>query len=96
VLLGRRKLKPVFASTDSDLLCLGSLTQCRCVILCDLTTCYSSESTWLQRVKLKHDKLLSSLAYNCNLRRYMMAAKIDNFVDLTDITTKKAPNVFLC
>jgi hypothetical protein len=30
------------------------------------------------------------------LRRYMMAAKIDNFVDLTDITTKKAPNVFLC
>ena len=39
--VGRCRLKPVFASMDYDVLRLGSLTQCPCVMLCDLTTCYS-------------------------------------------------------
>ena len=41
--VGRCRLKPVFASTEQDVLRLGSLTRCLRVILCDLTTCYSCE-----------------------------------------------------
>jgi hypothetical protein len=52
------RLKPVFASTESDVLRLGSITQCPCVILCNLTTCYSIESAWFQRLKAKFDESL--------------------------------------
>ena len=31
------------------------------------------ENAWFQRLKLKHENLLSSFASNFNLRRYMMA-----------------------
>ena len=31
-----------------------------------------------------------------HINDFIMAAKIDNFVDLSDITTKKKPNVYLC
>jgi len=47
----RCRLKPAFASTDQDILRLGSLTQRPCMILCGLTTCYSIESAWRQRLK---------------------------------------------
>ena len=39
----------------------------------DITTCYSVESAWFQRLKLKYGKTLSNLAFNPNLRRYVMA-----------------------
>jgi len=53
-------------------------------MLCDLTTCYSMESAWLQRLSLKYDQLLSHLACNINLRHYTevfatnAANKVDN------------------
>jgi len=33
------------------------------------------DSTWFQCLKLKYDKLLSSFAFNFNLRRYNMAVQ---------------------
>ena len=71
--VGRCRLKPDFPRTESDVLRLGSLTQRLCVILCYLTTCYSFESAWYQRLILKHDKLLSSFAFSFKLRRYSKA-----------------------
>jgi hypothetical protein len=44
------------------------------MMLCDLTTCYSIEIAWFQRLKLKYDKPLSNLAFDFNLRRY---SKVD-------------------
>jgi len=44
------------------------------MILCDLITCYSVDSAWFHRLKLKCDKLLSSFAFTFNLRRYVKAA----------------------
>ena len=44
--------------------------------LCDLTACYacySIESAWFQRLKVKCDKRFSSFAFNCFLRRYTVA-----------------------
>ena len=40
------------------------------MILCHLITCYSIESAWFQRLKLKCDEPLSNFAFNFNLRRY--------------------------
>jgi len=37
-----------------------------------LTTCYFIQSAWCQHLKLKCDELLSSFAFNCNLRRYTL------------------------
>jgi hypothetical protein len=37
-----------FASTESDVLRFGYLTQCPCVMLCDLTTCYSFKDDFFQ------------------------------------------------
>jgi hypothetical protein len=37
----------------------------------------SVESAWFQRWKLKYDKLLSSVAFSFNLRRYTMGAQGD-------------------
>jgi hypothetical protein len=45
------------------------------VILCDLTTCYSIESAWVQRLKLRYDELVSNFAFNFNLRRYSMIGR---------------------
>jgi hypothetical protein len=41
--VGRCRLNPVFASMELDFFRLRSLTQRLCVILCDLTMCYSIE-----------------------------------------------------
>jgi len=71
-MVGRCRLNPVFASTEYDVLRLGSLTQCPCALLCDLITCYSNEGARVQRLKLKCDELVSSCAFNFNLRRYIM------------------------
>ena len=40
------------------------------MLLCDLTTCYSNERAWFQRLKVKYDEALSNSAFNFNLRRY--------------------------
>ena len=40
------------------------------MILCGLTTCYSNHGACFQRLNLKYDNLLSSFAFNFNLRRY--------------------------
>jgi hypothetical protein len=37
---------------------------------CDLTTCISIESAWVQHLKLKYDKLVANVAYKFNLRPY--------------------------
>jgi len=71
-MVGRCRLKPVLTSTEYDVLRLGSLTQCPCVILCDVTTCYSMESAWFQRLKEQYDKMVSNFAFIFNLRRYTM------------------------
>ena len=47
---GRCRLRPVFASTEQDVLRLGSMTQCPRVILCDLTMCYPDEGALSQRL----------------------------------------------
>jgi hypothetical protein len=44
-----------------------------CVLLYKLITCYSFDSAWFQRLKLKCDEILSNLAYNFSLRRYTEA-----------------------
>ena len=44
------------------------------MVVGDSTTCYSIESAWFQRLKLECDELLSSFAFNFNLRRYGEAA----------------------
>ena len=67
------QVEPVFASTESDDLRLGYLTQCQCVIRCDLTTCSSIERTWFQHLNLSYDKLFSKFAFTFNLRRYIRA-----------------------
>jgi hypothetical protein len=41
------------------------------VMLCDLTTCYSIESAWFQRLKLNFGELLSNLAVSFKMRRYI-------------------------
>jgi len=48
----RCRLKPVFASTEQDVVRLGSLTRHPCVVLCDITTCYSIERALFQRLKV--------------------------------------------
>jgi len=69
------------------------MTYCNppCVMLCDLTTCYSCRRAWFQRLQLKHDKPLSNLAFNFNLRRYNLAAKdpinIPGFVTISSVLT---------
>jgi len=62
----------VFASTEHNVLRFGFLTQYPCVLLCFLTTFYTIDHAWFRRLKLKHDKLLSSSAFNFTLRRYTM------------------------
>ena len=42
---------------------------CPCVMLCDLTSCYSIESAWF-RFKLEYDKLVSNFAFSFNFRHY--------------------------
>jgi hypothetical protein len=42
--VGRCRSKPMFASTEYDVLRLGFTARRPCVILCDLTTCYCIES----------------------------------------------------
>ena len=49
---------------------LACMTYYQCVMLCDLTTCYSIASAWFQRLELKYDKPVSNFAFNFNLRRY--------------------------
>ena len=49
------------------------MSYCPCVMLGDLTTCYSIESAWFQRLKLKYIKPLSEHAFNFKLRRYKQA-----------------------
>jgi hypothetical protein len=69
--VGRCRLHPVFASTESDVFRLRSLTQCRFVILRDLTTCYSvMECAWFQRLILQCDEPLANFAFSLNLRLY--------------------------
>ena len=41
-----------------------------CVMLCNLTPCYSIDNAWFQRLKLNYDTSLSNFAFNSNLRRY--------------------------
>ena len=53
--VGRCKLKPVFAGKARNKTSSACITHCPCVMLCDLTTCYSIKSAWFQRLKLKHD-----------------------------------------
>jgi hypothetical protein len=81
--VGRWRLKPVSARTERDALRLGSLTQRPCVIRCDNDTCYSIESAYFQRFKLKRDAPLSNLAFRVNLRRY-------NKVPATDMDALKS------
>jgi len=78
-MVGRCRLKPVLASTEQDVLRLGSLTQCPCVQLSNLSTCHSMEGAWSQRLKAKCDEALSSVAFNFSLRRYTMVSvmKVD-------------------
>jgi hypothetical protein len=45
-------------------------------MLCDLTTCCSLESAWLQRLNLKFDLPVSNLAFNIRLRRHLVVDKI--------------------
>ena len=45
-------------------------------MLCDLITCYSIESAWFQRLKLKYDKQLVSFAFSFNLRRYIKVCAV--------------------
>jgi hypothetical protein len=40
------------------------------VLLCYLTTCYSIESAWFQRLKASCHEVLSNFAFKFNLRRY--------------------------
>jgi hypothetical protein len=40
-------------------------------MLCDLTTCFSFETAWFQRLILEYDKLVSKFAIKLNLRHYM-------------------------
>jgi len=49
------------------------MTYCPCVMLCDLTTCYSIESARFQRLKLTSDILLSNHGLMFSLRRYTKA-----------------------
>ena len=71
--VGRCTLQPVFARTGYDVLRFGSLTQCPCVILCNLTTRHSIESAGFQRLKLNCDEPRSSFAFNFNVSRYAEA-----------------------
>jgi len=81
---GRCRLKPACASTGSGVPRLGFLTQRPCVIQCDLTTCYSVERVWFQRLTVKYDQLLSNFAFSFNLRHYTKeeaaAQAVDDFV----------------
>jgi len=43
------------------------MTYSPCVMLCNLTMCYSIVSAWFQRLKLKFDRLLSTIAFNSNM-----------------------------
>ena len=70
--VGQCMLKPAFASTEPDVQRFRSMTQCLCVILCNLTTCCSIESAWLQRLKLKIYELLSNRALNFISRPYTL------------------------
>jgi len=76
--VGRCRLKPLFASTEYDVLLFGSLTQCPCVILiqCELTRCYSTEGACFQRLTLKCCELLSIFDFKFNLRRYSVAPAV--------------------
>jgi hypothetical protein len=49
--VGRCRLKAVYASTEPVVLRLGSLTQHLRVILCDPITCYSIELAWFHSLK---------------------------------------------
>jgi hypothetical protein len=53
------------------------MTQRPSVLFCDLTTCYSTESAWFHRLKLKCDEPLSDFAVKFNLRRYKNAANAE-------------------
>ena len=55
------------------------------MILCHLTTCYSTESAWFQRLKLKCGKPLSNLAFEFNSRHYIMV------VDILPVESHKDP-----
>ena len=65
---------------DKTCFALGPLTQSLCVILCDLTTCFSVKSAWFQRLKLIYGKPLSNFAFNFNLRRYTMEDEDDDML----------------
>jgi len=71
----------MFASTEYGVPPFGSLTQCPCEVLCNLTTCYSSESAWFQRFKVTCDEALTNFDFKSNLRRYIVVA-IDGVVPL--------------
>jgi len=62
--VGRRRLKPVLASTEQDVVRLGSLTQRRRVILCNLITYYDIENAWFQC--LKCGEFVLSVCFNLN------------------------------
>ena len=51
------------------------LTQCLCVLLCNLITCYAVDSAWFQLLKLTYNKLVSSFSFKSNLRRYTAEAQ---------------------
>jgi len=54
-----------------------------CVMRCDLTTCYSIESAWFQRLKLKYDKLLLFFALNFNVRRFRLG--VERVLDFVEV-----------
>jgi len=68
--VGWCRLKPMFASTESDVVRFASLTQRLRVALSDLTTCFFIRGACFQRLKLNCNELLSNVAFKFNLRRY--------------------------
>ena len=52
------KVKTCICKHRTDMFRFVSLTQCPCVLLCNLTTCYSNEGACFKRLNLKYDKLL--------------------------------------
>jgi hypothetical protein len=42
---------PRLQARNNTSFALGLLTRCPCVLLCNLTTCYSIECAWFQRLK---------------------------------------------
>jgi hypothetical protein len=59
----------VLACTEFDI--LACMTYCPCVILCQITTCYSFDSASFQRLKVKYDKSHLNLGLDFNLCRYI-------------------------